>query len=52
LDATADNLDSELDRYMRKYFRKEVDEKARANDIERGIEDYGPGYKHQECTLM
>lgn len=52
LDATADNLDTELDRYMRKYFRKEVDEKARANDIERGVEDYGPGYKHQECILM
>lgn len=52
LDATADNLDMELDRYMRKYFRKEVDDKAKANDVERGVEDYGPGYKHQECTLM
>ena len=52
LDATADNLDMELDRWMRKYFKREVDEKAKANDIERGVEEYGPGYKQQECNLM
>lgn len=37
---------------MKKYFAKEVKEKQRANDIERGIEDFGPGYTHQECCIM
>ncbi|KAM0322383.1 hypothetical protein ACHAQA_009450 [Verticillium albo-atrum] len=52
MDASADNLDIDLDRYMRKYFNKEVKEKTRANDIERGMEDYGPGYVHSDCTVM
>ncbi|KJZ70400.1 hypothetical protein HIM_10204 [Hirsutella minnesotensis 3608] len=50
--ASADNLDVQLEKYMKKYFPKEVKEKRRANEIERGIEDYGPGYTHQECLLM
>ncbi|GKU02546.1 ring-14 protein [Fusarium langsethiae] len=52
LKASAMNLDYELQKYMKKYFAKEVKEKERANEIERGIEDYGPGYVHQECCLM
>ncbi|KAF5588136.1 RING finger [Fusarium subglutinans] len=52
LKASAMNLDYELQKYMKKYFAKEVKEKARANEIERGIEDYGPGYVHQECCIM
>ncbi|KFH42916.1 putative RING finger proteinc-like protein [Hapsidospora chrysogenum ATCC 11550] len=52
LKASADNLDIALGRYMKKYFRKEVKEKQRANDIERGIEDYGPTYTHKECVVM
>lgn len=48
----ADNLDHKLEKYMKKYFSKEVKEKQRANEIERGIEDYGPGYTHQECVVM
>lgn len=47
-----ENLDHKLEKYMRKYFAKEVKEKQRANEIERGIEDYGPGYTHQDCTMM
>lgn len=47
-----DNLDNKLEKYMKKHFPEEVKEKQRANDIERGIEDYGPGYKHQECVIM
>ena len=47
-----DNLDQKLEKYLRKYFAKEVKEKQRANETERGIEDYGPGYTHQECTVM
>ncbi|KAG7434199.1 putative RING finger protein [Fusarium oxysporum f. sp. raphani] len=52
LKASAMNLDYELQKYMKKYFAKEVKEKARANEIERGIEDYGPGYVHQECCII
>ena len=49
---TIDNLDRELEKYLKKYFPQEVKEKQRANEIERGIEDYGPGYKHSECAIM
>ncbi|UNI17324.1 RING-type E3 ubiquitin transferase [Purpureocillium takamizusanense] len=52
MNASADNLDHKLEKYMKKYFSKEVKEKQRANEIERGIEDYGPGYTHQECMIM
>ncbi|POR36879.1 Putative RING finger protein C6B12.07c [Tolypocladium paradoxum] len=52
MNASADNLDHKLEKYMKKYFSKEVKEKQRANEIERGIEDYGPGYSHQECVIM
>ncbi|KAL6852840.1 hypothetical protein ACO1O0_007388 [Amphichorda felina] len=47
-----DNLDIALGKYMKKYFANEVKEKQRANDIERGIEDYGPTYTHKECVVM
>ena len=47
-----DNLDRQLEKYLEKYFPKEVKEKRRANEIERGIEDYGPNYKHQDCVVM
>ncbi|KAF7549214.1 hypothetical protein G7Z17_g6554 [Cylindrodendrum hubeiense] len=50
--ASTENLDFELSKYMRKYFPKEAKEKQRSNDIERGIEDFGPGYVHRECTVM
>ncbi|KAM3508429.1 hypothetical protein MY11210_006743 [Beauveria gryllotalpidicola] len=52
LTKTTDNLDHRLERYLEKYFPKEVKEKQRANEIERGIEDYGPGYQHQDCLVM
>lgn len=48
----SDNLDEDLAKYMRRYFPNEVKEKQRANDIERGIEDYGPAYTHKECIVM
>jgi E3 ubiquitin-protein ligase BAH len=47
-----DNLDRVLEKYMRTYFAKEVREKQRANEIERGIEDYGPGYTPHDCIVM
>jgi len=48
----SDNLDLELEKYMRKYFPKEAREKQRSNDMERGLEDYGPNYKPVECLVM
>jgi hypothetical protein len=48
----SENLDNDLTRYMQRYFAKEVKQKQRENDIERGIEDYGPSYTHKECTIM
>jgi len=50
--ASTENLDYELSKYLKKYFPKETKEKQRSNEIERGIEDYGPGYVHKECTVM
>ncbi|TDZ28742.1 Transcriptional regulator of form adherence 3 [Colletotrichum spinosum] len=46
------SADIQLEKYMRKYFPKEAKEKQRANEIERGIEDYGPEYVHSECSVM
>lgn len=37
---------------MRQYFRKETEEKQRANEIERGMEIFGDQYKHSSCVLM
>ncbi|KAH7157235.1 SPX domain-containing protein [Dactylonectria macrodidyma] len=50
--ASTENLDYELTKYLKKYFPKEAKEKQRSNEIERGIEDYGPGYVHKECIVM
>ncbi|KAL7784123.1 SPX domain-containing protein [Trichoderma ceciliae] len=52
LNASAENLDVELEKFMRKYFIKEVKEKQRANEIERGIEEFGPSYTRPECNVM
>ena len=37
---------------MKKYFPKETKEKQKANDLERGIELYGPGYQNADCCVM
>ncbi len=47
-----DNLDNKLEKYLKRYFPKEAKEKQRANEIERGIEIFGPSYKHTTCLLM
>ncbi|KAL6851984.1 SPX domain-containing protein [Trichoderma novae-zelandiae] len=52
MDASAKNIDSDLERFMRKNFPAEVKEKERADQIERGIEEFGPSYKPAECTVM
>jgi E3 ubiquitin-protein ligase BAH len=50
--ASTDNLDNDLAKQMKTYFRKEVREKQDQNELERGIEDYGPSYKPPKCTVM
>jgi E3 ubiquitin-protein ligase BAH len=52
LTRSVDNLDYNLTKYLRTYFRKEVNEKQRANEIECGIEVFGEGYKHSRCVVM
>ncbi|KAL7923141.1 SPX domain-containing protein [Trichoderma austrokoningii] len=52
MNASIDNLDADLEKFMKKYFMKEVKEKQRANEIERGIEEFGPGYTRSECSIM
>ncbi|PKK51321.1 hypothetical protein CI102_3081 [Trichoderma harzianum] len=52
MDASADNIDAELEKFMRKYFLPEVKEKQRANDLERGVEEFGEGYTRSECAIM
>ncbi|PKS07060.1 hypothetical protein jhhlp_005657 [Lomentospora prolificans] len=50
--ATPANLDIQLEKFLRKYFPTETREKKKANELERGIETYGPGYRNDECRLM
>lgn len=50
--ATPANLDVQLEKFLRRYFPKETREKQKANDLERGIEMYGPSYRNDECTIM
>lgn len=37
---------------MRQYFRKETDEKQKANEIESGRELFGDEYRYSKCTVM
>ncbi|KAL7951155.1 SPX domain-containing protein [Trichoderma barbatum] len=50
--ASTRNIDTELEDFLKKYFLPEVKEKQRANEIERGIEEFGPDYKRAECNIM
>ncbi|KAF3763728.1 hypothetical protein M406DRAFT_332180 [Cryphonectria parasitica EP155] len=52
MDADLSNIDKNLERFMRQYFRKETDEKQKANEIERGMEIFGDQYKHSSCLVM
>ena len=47
-----DNIDRRLEKYLSKYFDREVKDKERANQIEKGIEDFGSSYKHTDCLVM
>ncbi|CAN8104964.1 unnamed protein product [Discula destructiva] len=52
MQADLDNIDEQLKRYMRQYFRKETDEKQRANEIESGREMFGDEYRYSKCAVM
>ncbi|KUI62247.1 Transcriptional regulator [Cytospora mali] len=52
MEADLSNIDKDLEKFMRLYFRKETDEKQRTNEIERGRELFGDEYRHSSCTVM
>ncbi|PSR85509.1 SPX domain-domain-containing protein [Coniella lustricola] len=52
MNADLNNIDKSLEKFMKQYFRKETEEKQRANEIERGMEIFGDQYKHSSCVLM
>lgn len=51
-DLFVDNIDEKLQKFMRQYFRKETDEKQKANEIESGRELFGDEYRYSKCTVM
>ncbi|KAH8661353.1 RING-14 protein [Tricladium varicosporioides] len=55
LKANADSIDSDLEKFMEKYFPKETREKRIAVETERGKEQFGESYKHPsegKCSVM
>lgn len=55
LKADTDNIDRDLERYLKKFFPKEVLQKQIANETADGIEQFGPYYVHPSeanCAVM
>lgn len=52
MQADLDNLDADLEKFLKLYFRAEAKEKQKANEIERGQELFGEDYKPTSCILM
>ncbi|CAK7222251.1 hypothetical protein SBRCBS47491_004802 [Sporothrix bragantina] len=52
MQADLDNLDFELEKFLKRYFRAEAKEKQKANEMERGQELFGENYKPTSCILM
>lgn len=50
--AGAENFDTAHAAFLKKYFPKEVKEKIRANELERGKEIFGPDYTDRPCSVM
>ncbi|KAL2889050.1 RING-14 protein [Ceratocystis lukuohia] len=50
--ACTDNLDFQLEHFLKKNFRVEVNEKSVADEIEYGIEQYGDKYRKFSCIVM
>lgn len=53
LEATEENLDVDLKRFLKREFTREVDEKRRENELEAGREVFGEGYRGtHKCVVM
>lgn len=52
MQAGYDNYDKKLASFLREYFPKDVREKLKANNLERGKEIYGPDYTDRPCCVM
>ncbi|KAK7931935.1 hypothetical protein PG985_002647 [Apiospora marii] len=50
--AGLDNFDKARAAFLREYFPKEVKEKVKANELERGKEIFGPDYTDGPCCVM
>ncbi|KAK8098669.1 RING-14 protein [Apiospora kogelbergensis] len=50
--AGLDNFDKAHAAFLREYFPKEVKEKVKANELERGKEIFGPDYTEGPCCVM
>jgi hypothetical protein len=46
------NFDTAHAAFLKEYFPKEVKEKIRANELERGKEIFGPDYTDRPCSVM
>lgn len=47
-----DNLDEKHAKFLKEHFPKEVKEKLKASELERGREIFGPDYVHRPCCVM
>ena len=52
MQAGYDNYDKKLASFLREYFPKDVREKLKINNLERGKEIYGPDYTDKPCCVM
>ncbi|KAI1857405.1 uncharacterized protein JN550_013223 [Neoarthrinium moseri] len=50
--AGSENFDTAHAEFLKEYFPKEVKEKIRANELERGKEIFGPDYTDRPCCVM
>ncbi|KAK6063673.1 hypothetical protein SCUP234_13313 [Seiridium cupressi] len=50
--AGEENFDTAHAAFLKEYFPKEVKEKIRANELERGKEIFGPDYTDRPCCVM
>ena len=52
MEADLDNLDKDLEKFLKLYFRQEAKEKQKSNELERGVELFGEDYKPASCAVM
>ncbi|KAL2072299.1 hypothetical protein VTL71DRAFT_11642 [Oculimacula yallundae] len=55
MQADTDNIDRDLEDFLKKYFPKETNKKQIDNETADGIENFGPAYRHpseHSCAIM